>query len=158
MAGFGNNINKDISQSYRLTLEILFPILFIFVGTASWMLVAGRYMQIAEIPHSPNTIGSIIAVLSFVAFSSDAWFYQLASSWMKSSGHEMTEQLVNTLGYGEVGGYDQAGLQLLLFTALGIGSFGILCGIGAFILNKRELTKLGKKDYRWRDQEGAANA
>jgi len=158
MAGFGNHINRDISKSYRLTLEILFPISFILVGIASWMLVAGRYMQIAEIPHSPNTIGSIIAVLSFVSFSSDAWFYQMASSWMKSSGHEMTQQLVDTLGYGEVGGYDQAGLQLLLFTALGIGGFGILCGIGAFILNKKELTKLGKNDYRWRDAKGETNA
>ncbi|NQZ65741.1 MAG: MFS transporter [Mycoplasmatales bacterium] len=151
-AGFGNNITAKTSSGYILTLQILFPILFILVGVASWLLVAGRYMQISEIPNTKNTLGSIIALISFIAFSSDAWFYQMASSWMKSAGHEMTANDVIRLGYGSKGGYDQAGLQLLLFTALGISLFGALCGSLAFIINNIEKRKLNKSSYRWRTE------
>jgi uncharacterized BrkB/YihY/UPF0761 family membrane protein len=72
IAGFGNNINKNTSDSYKLALSIIYPITFILVGVVAWCLVAGRYMQIDEVPHTRATYGTTIAFISFIAFSSDA--------------------------------------------------------------------------------------
>ncbi len=139
--GIGNTFN---GHNTNLVIKIIFPILFILVGVISWFLVAGRYMQIDEIPHTKNNYGTTIAIISFIAFSTDAWFYQMASSWAKSS-----PEIFQT----PTGGYSQHGLQLLLLTACSIAAFGALCGMGAFLINKHEIKKLKKSSYRWRSEE-----
>lgn len=154
LAGFGNNIDINTNKSYLLALQIIFPILFTVIDIISWFLVTTRYAQISEIPHQKETYGIIVAFISLIAFSLDAWFYQMAASWMQAGGHVMTEADVMQLGYGSVGSsYDQAGLQLLLFVALGITAFGLLAGIIVFIINKQELKTLHKSNYRWRDEK-----
>lgn len=149
LGGVGNKVNT-FSDTYRTALKVLFPILFLLIGTVSWFLVAGRYMIIDEVPHTKYDYGTTIALISFIAFSSDAWFYQMASSWMKSSGHVMTAADVKSLGYGAKGGYDQAGLQMILFVGLSIVGVGVLSGLAVYLINRREIIKLGKTDYRWR--------
>ncbi len=139
--GIGNTFN---GLNTNLAIRIIFPILFIFVGVISWFLVAGRYMQIDEIPHSKNNYGTTIAIISFIAFSTDAWFYQMASSWAKSDPATFVSAS---------GGYTQHGLQLLLLTACSIAAFGAICGLIAFLINKQEIKKLNKSSYRWRSEQ-----
>ena len=99
-------------------------------------------MQIEEIPHNEYNYGTIIALISFVAFSSDAWFYQMASSWMKAGNYIDAD-----------GGYTQQGLQYILLVGISISIFGVLCGLGAFIINRKEIHELKKKTYRWRNAD-----
>ena len=145
LGGIGNSVaNNKLGGGYLIFLRWILSILFIMVGILSWFLVAGRYAQISEIPHTKATYGIVIGIISLIAFSTDAWFYQMASIWMKSNP---------AVNIASNGGYSQAGLQKLLFVALGIGAFGILCGLGVFIINKREIKKLNKSSYRWRLDE-----
>jgi hypothetical protein len=67
---------------------------------------------------------------------------------MESYHHILTDADIAKLGYGSKGGYDQAGLQIILLIALGITAIGILCGILVFIINKLEINRLNKNSYQ----------
>ena len=84
LPGVGNTIST-MSASYKLALKIIMPVLYIINGTISWCLVTIRYVQIGEIPTTENSYGTTIALISFIAFSTDAWFYQMASILMKTN-------------------------------------------------------------------------
>ncbi|CAM9149119.1 MFS transporter [Mycoplasma marinum] len=142
--GINNNLHSATVNKKLYT--ILFSIVFVLLGIISWFLVAGRYILIDEIPHTKETYGTIIALISVVSFSTDAWFYQMASSWAK---HNVAAFHTGGPGHWSKG-YSQHGLQLLFLTATGITLFGIFCGMGAYAINRHEIKKLGKKEYRWR--------
>lgn len=152
-SGIGNQLTSESSKALIIALQIILPTSFLLIGTGTWLLTASRFTLISEIPHTNSNYGSIVAFVSFIAFSSDAWFYQMAASWMQASGHIMDATDVQELGYGSVGGYDQAGIQLLLIVAVSIGIVGALAGLGIFLINKKELRDLNKTSYRWRDEK-----
>ena len=139
LPGVGNTF-ANLSPSYKLALKIIMPILYIINGTISWCLVTIRYVQIGEIPTAENSYGTTIALISFIAFSTDAWFYQMASILMKTNPQ-----------YMDGTSYSQYGLSVLLIISLVISLFGLLCGIIVYIWNAWELKKLGKTDFRWRE-------
>lgn len=124
------------SSETRLLVQILVSILYLVVGILSWFLVALRYVQVVEIPVEKGSYATVIALISFVAFSPDAWFYHLAS--------EIGSR------YQEKGSYTLEGLQIILFVAIGVIIFGLICGTLVFAINKKEIKSMGIKDYRWR--------
>ena len=139
LPGVGNTF-ANLSPSYTLALQIIMPILYIINGTISWCLVTIRYAQIGEIPTTKNSYGTTIALISFIAFSTDAWFYQMATILMKTKPE-----------YMDGTSYSQYGLSILLIISLIISVFGLLCGIIVHIWNAWELKKIGKTDFRWRE-------
>ncbi len=123
---------------YLVALEVIIPILFIVSGILSWIMVTLRYTQIVEIPTTPNSYACTTALISFVAFSSDSWFYTISSEVGKNY---LTAD----------GGYTQQGYQIILGIALGVTCIGLISGGILIYWNRHEMKKLGKTSYRWRD-------
>lgn len=139
MPGF-NNWYQNSTLVIRNTILSLMIINYLIVGIFSWLLVAIRYVQMIEIPIAKNSYASSIAIVSFVAFSVDAWFYQMASAIGKAAGDNDPV----------TGAYSIQTLQIILSIAIAIIILGLICGTICFLWNKKELRKIHQKDYRWR--------
>ncbi|WP_318082838.1 MFS transporter [Mesomycoplasma ovipneumoniae] len=122
---------------------ILVTILFLIAGSLSWVMVTLRFTQVAEIEIGKNNYASSVGILSFIAFSPDAWFYELSGYVGKVYTIE-GQTNTSPLGY-----------QLILTIALGVALFGTICGLIVFLHNRAELKKLGKTNYRWRELDNA---
>lgn len=138
----GYNSYQNWSKPIQTLVSVFMIIIFLIVGILSWFLVAIRYVQVVEIPYDKGSYGTVIGLISFIAFSPDAWFYQMASEWGKNNKDDN-------------GSYTLEFLQTLLLVALGVVLFGLVCGTIAFLINKKEIKAKGITDYRWRKLNNA---
>lgn len=83
-----------------------------------------------------NSYANTLAVISFLAFTPDAWFNYVAGAIGKSFTDQQTK------------GYNLEGIQILLMIAIGSVLIGLICGIILYCLNKREVKKLNKTSFR----------
>lgn len=127
-----------LSPGYQYFAIVFLIILFCLAGLLSWVMVTLRYATIAELPTPKKSYASTNALISFVAFSPDAWFY--TASGAIGENYQDSEGRIN-----------QAGLSIIIIFAIVIAIIGWICGVVLFIWNKRELKKLGKTNYRWRE-------
>ncbi|MDZ7293221.1 MFS transporter [Mycoplasmopsis pulmonis] len=130
---------KDRQQN--IALIVLSSIIFIFVGLLSWIMVTLRYVQVGETKIEKSAYASSIGILSFIGFSSDAWLYQI-------TGYVGEKYTVDEQGHTSIAGY-----QIIILISLVIAFVGLLAGLIVFIANTRELKRLGKTNYRWRELE-----
>ncbi|AAT27690.1 MFS transporter [[Mycoplasma] mobile] len=128
---------NELSLTLRIVIIAILIVLFSIAGILSWVMVTLRYATIGELPIPKKSYASTTALISFVAFSPDAWFYTIAGGI--GSRFEVEGRL------------NQEGLTIILGFAIGVAIFGWLCGVILFIWNKIELKKLGKTNYRWRE-------
>ncbi len=115
---------------------------FIIAGFFTWFFVVLRYAQIAEIEVEPGQYGNIIAIVSVIAYSPDAWFYHMTSILGKNY-------------IGADGGYTIEGLQIFLSIAVLTGIVGLICGIVLFRMATADMKRNGKTVYRWRELENS---
>ncbi|TDV24434.1 Na+/melibiose symporter-like transporter [Mycoplasmopsis mustelae] len=114
-------------------------VLFMFIGSLSWAMATLRYTQLNEIHIEKNSYASSVGVMSFIGFSLDAWFYPMSSAIGKAYTPKF-EQHTSLEGY-----------RIIIIIALVIAFLGLLAGIAVFVANTRELKRLGKTTYRWRE-------
>ncbi|PAK21229.1 hypothetical protein CJJ23_03055 [Mycoplasmopsis agassizii] len=132
---------KDLPRDYQIALIPIFIILYLIVGGISWIMVTLRYATIGELPVPKKSYASTNALISFVAFSPDAWFYTASAAIGKNytiAGSSNTSQ---------------QGYSIIILFALGVAIFGWICGVVLFFWNRYEIKKLKKDSYRWRTLE-----
>ncbi|VEU68023.1 Uncharacterised protein [Mycoplasmopsis pulmonis] len=130
---------KDRQQN--IALIVISSIIFVFVGLLSWIMVTLRYVQVGETKIEKSAYASSIGILSFIGFSSDAWLYQI-------TGYVGEKYTADQEGHTSIVGY-----QIILLISLIIAFVGLMAGFIVFIANTRELKRLGKTNYRWRELE-----
>ncbi|VEU59539.1 MFS transporter [Mesomycoplasma neurolyticum] len=131
------------SGERNIFLIIASSFIFILVGLLSWIMVTLRYAQVGETHIEKSSYASSIGILSFVGFSSDAWLYEV-TAYVGKQYTEVGNSNTSILGY-----------QIIIIISLSIALVGLLAGALVFIANTKELKKLGKTNYRWRELENA---
>ncbi len=90
-----------------------------------------------------NSYASTISLISWIAFTPDAWFNYVASAIGKLPNNSYVVD-----GHRN---YSLQGIQILLIIAIVCVLVGLIAGIIIYILNKRELKKLNKTSFRFRE-------
>ncbi|OYD26714.1 putative MFS family arabinose efflux permease [Mycoplasma testudineum] len=130
---------NTLPYGYRYFLGIFFVLIYLVVGSLNWVMITLRYATIGEIPTPKKSYSSVNALISVIAFSPDAWLFQINPV----VGRAYTvEGSTNT---------SQLGYTIILAIGIAVAFFGWLCGLALHIWNTKELKKLGKTDYRWRE-------
>lgn len=137
-----NNWFIGLAKWLQVFIQIIMVLLFIFIGCIGWALLTLRFVQVGEIAMPKNSYANTIAVISWIAFTPDAWFGYVASV----IGENFSELNPVTNIYQ----YSLTGLQILLGIAIGCVALGLISGFFIYQINKREIKRLGKTSYRWR--------
>ncbi len=134
----------NLSLVWQIIIQIVMVILFIVIGSIGWALLTLRFVQVGEIAMPKNSYANTIAIISWIAFTPDAWFGYIASLIGKNFSEPVP-------GNPDLSQYSLAGLQILLSIAIGCVICGLIAGLIIFQINKREIKKLNKTSYRWRE-------
>ncbi|WP_339022565.1 MFS transporter [Spiroplasma endosymbiont of Crioceris asparagi] len=76
--GFEDDINH-LSVVWKIIVQVLVTGLFLCLGATSWFLVTNRWATIYELKISQKEYAMSVGFISFIAFSPDAWFWQVDS-------------------------------------------------------------------------------
>ncbi|WP_391592086.1 MFS transporter [[Mycoplasma] cavipharyngis] len=131
------------SEPVKITVQVFMVLIFFMTSVLSWIMVTLRYAQIGEIKRPANSYGTVTAVLSFVGFSSDAWFYQVASSIQDKAIYQKPESgkiITNQTGY-----------QIIIAIGIGVAFLGLFMGFLVWYSNYRMMRPYGIRYYRWRE-------
>ncbi|EFF41636.1 MFS transporter [Mycoplasmopsis alligatoris] len=131
------------SDEYKQAAMVLMVILLFASAFLSWIMVTLRYAQTAEIYRPKNSYGAVSAVLSFIGFSSDAWFYQIAGEVSKNYKDPITKTTT------------QGGYQIILGLGIAVAFIGLLFGLAVYLSNYKFNNKLKINYFRWRDLNNA---
>lgn len=117
--GFGETSFTNMSTVAKLVVQISVALLYTMLGICCWALVTNRWATIYEIKIDQKSYATAIGFISFIAFSPDAWFWQIDSVLLKNFGTEA--------GYSSNKLANQ--ISLIIITAT-----GLLATIGGFVL------------------------
>lgn len=140
---FGSNNSNyfdSINGVGKIVISTIMTILFLVVASLSWIMVTLRYPQTSEIHFDKNYYGTVTAVISFIGFSSDAWFYAIASFIQEKYQNSNTK-----LTY-------QSGYQIILLIAMVFVLIGLLAGFLVWRSERKLMRQHGLIFYRWRKQ------
>ncbi|UUM19598.1 MULTISPECIES: MFS transporter [unclassified Mycoplasma] len=137
LPSFGGDFKE--TSALKVIFLIILSLCFVLGGIVTWTIVTLRFTQISEVHIEKKAYASSIGLISFIAFSPDAWFYEL-SGYIGSI--YTPERATNT----SVTGY-----QIIILITIGFAFVGLIAGLIVFLSNRAELKRLGKTDYRWRD-------
>ncbi|UUD36519.1 MFS transporter [Mycoplasmopsis citelli] len=137
LPSFGTNFAQN--SALKVFFLIILSICFILGGIVTWTIVTLRFTQISEVHIEKKAYASSIGLISFIAFSPDAWFYELAGY---VGGIYTPVGATNTSAFG---------YQLIILIAIAFAFIGLIAGLIVFLSNRAELKRLGKTDYRWRE-------
>lgn len=141
--GWGQAWFLTQAKGIQILFQLIMCVLFIFIGCIGWALLTLRFVQVGELPMEKNSYANTIAIISWIAFTPDAWFNYVASAIGKLPGNSYVEDGNRN--------YSLQGLQILLVIAIGCVLIGLVAGIWIYYLNKKELKQLNKTSFRWRD-------
>lgn len=136
-----SDFNEIQDNNVRVLIFSLLIILYLVAGVLSWAMVTLRYATIGELPTPKNSYATTNALISFVAFSPDAWFY-LAIDRIAATHPELT---------GKNNHFSDGMYRLIIGIGICIALFGWVCGLICHLINKSEMKRLGKTQYRWRE-------
>ncbi|WP_426605567.1 hypothetical protein [Spiroplasma endosymbiont of Glossina fuscipes fuscipes] len=117
---------RNCHQLEKFVIQTLIIILYLTLGIICWALVTNRWATIYEINISQKEYAASVGLISFIAFSPDAWFWQIDSILLKNYGTEagyLTNKLAN---------------QISLAIITGIGLFAALAGMVLLLVLKKE--------------------
>ena len=140
---WGNAWFLQSSKAVQVLFQVIMRLLFIFIGCVGWALLTLRFVQVGELPMEKNSYASTISLISWIAFTPDAWFNYVASAIGKLPNNSYVVD-----GHRN---YSLEGIQILLIIAIVCVLVGLIAGIIIYILNKRELKKLSKTSFRFRE-------
>ncbi|WP_338988220.1 MFS transporter [Spiroplasma endosymbiont of Dasysyrphus albostriatus] len=141
--GWGNAWFLQSSKAVQVLFQVIMCLLFMFIGCVGWALLTLRFVQVGELPMEKNSYASTISLISWIAFTPDAWFNYVASAIGKLPNNSYVVD-----GHRN---YSLQGIQILLIIAIVCVLVGLIAGIIIYILNKRELKKLNKTSFRFRE-------
>lgn len=129
LPGFSNSSIDDLNATLRIAIQTCVVILYLLLGITCWALVTNRWATIYEINISQKQYAASVGFISFIAFSPDAWFWQIDSVLLKKFGTEagyLSNKLAN---------------QISLFIIAGIGVTSTIVGLLLlWILKQQKLT------------------
>lgn len=143
--GFGSHSFDNYSGAAKITASIFFASLFLISSALSWMMVTLRYAQTVEIDRPKNSYGAVTAMVSLVAFSPDAWFYQIGSSVI--SNNQVQKMVDGKL----VMVASQTAYQVIGLLAIFISFIGLIAGLFVYIATLKQNKEYGLKFFRWRE-------
>ncbi len=126
LPGYYETTFENMSSPRKITIQSLVVILYLTLGIICWALVTNRWATIYEININQKEYAASVGLISFIAFSPDAWFWQIDSILLKNYGTEagyLTNKLAN---------------QVSLAIITGIGFFAALAGIALLFVLKKE--------------------
>lgn len=141
--GWGNVWFLQSSKAIQILFQLIMCLLFLFIGCIGWGLLTLRFVQVGELPMEKNSYASTISLISWIAFTPDAWFNYVASAIGKLPGNSYVVD-----GHRN---YSLQGIQILLIIAIVCVLVGLIAGIIIYNLNKWELKKLNKTSFRFRE-------
>lgn len=141
--GWGNAWFLQSSKAVQVLFQFIMCLLFMFIGCVGWALLTLRFVQVGELPMEKNSYASTISLISWIAFTPDAWFNYVASAIGKLPNNSYVVD-----GHRN---YSLQGIQILLIIAIVCVLVGLIAEIIIYILNKRELKKLNKTSFRFRE-------
>lgn len=143
LPGFSSDPSVTLSPSYFKVLQYLLAALFVVTGFFAWMMTTIQFTQIVEVPRPKRSYGTTLAFTALIAHSVRAWFmFFIAPLFLRS------QTVVNGVTFTPWPSYQ--GVIIVGF---------FLCILASFVLflvyfsNKKELKRLGKTSFRWRDLE-----
>ncbi|MDQ0513723.1 MFS family permease [Mycoplasmoides fastidiosum] len=142
--GTGLMIYVQYSPVAKIVVAVFMVCLFFISSVLSWIMVTLRYAQVAEIQRPKNSYGAVTAVMSFIGFSSDAWFYQLAGSIQANPLYKVTD--ANNNEHTSQGGY-----QIIIAIGIAVSMLGLLAGFLVWYSNYRVMKTHNLRYFRWRE-------
>lgn len=123
------NVNtfSTLNKNYQMVVIVVCITLFLLSSVLSWIMVTLRYTQANEIVIPKNSSGAVIAIMSFIGFSSDSWFYAIGGA---VSTHYKVDGVVSQTGY-----------QIIIALAIVVSLIGLLAGFAVYISNYKFLKK-----------------
>lgn len=141
LPGFGDGAFASLNPAYAVFVQVVALMLFLLSGCLSWMMVTLRYAQAAEVSQPANATGAVTALMSFIGFSSDAWFYQIASSIQEvyTTTNDQNQVVTSQLGY-----------QIIILITVVVGLVGLVAALVLWYHQYAHNKKLGLRFFRWR--------
>ncbi|AHI52411.1 MFS transporter [Spiroplasma culicicola] len=133
LPGFTETSFTDMSKGIQILIQVLVSALYLMLGITCWALVTNRWATIYEINVDHKQYATAVGFISFLAFSPDAWFWQIDSILLKNFGTEN--------GYQD----NKLANQISLFIITGIGLLAAVGGIILMICLKNEKKKVNLK-------------
>ncbi|QZX49102.1 MFS transporter [Mycoplasma sp. E35C] len=138
------NLFDTMSDGYKLTATILMVLLFLLTSVFAWIMVTLRFVIINEVVVPKKSSGAAIATLSFIGFSSDAWFYAIAGAVQ----NKYTITNADNISYTS-----QTGYQIIAIMAIVTALVGLVAGIAVYISNYKFLSKYNIRYMRVRAEK-----
>ncbi|ELL44934.1 MFS transporter [Spiroplasma melliferum] len=119
LPGYTETSFATLSKTWKIVIQSIIIILYLMLGIICWALVTNRWATIYEINISQKEYAASVGLISFIAFSPDAWFWQIDSLLLKNYGTEagyLSNKLANQI-------------SLAIITVI-----GLLAAISGFVL------------------------
>ncbi|MFU0252333.1 hypothetical protein [Spiroplasma sp. Moj] len=127
LPGYTETSFETLSNTWKITIQsIIIIILYLMLGIICWALVTNRWATIYEINISQKEYAASVGLISFIAFSPDAWFWQIDSLLLKNYGTEagyLSNKLANQI-------------SLAIITAIGL--FAAIIGFVLLLVLQKE--------------------
>lgn len=131
--GFGNDINAlQTNAPLRILIQVAVSAVFILMGIVCWALVTNRWAVINELKIPEKNYGLMVAFISLIAFSPDAWLWHISS--VIYSKYEY-QNGINALGKPNMV-TGQNGYQIMLAIILGVALISVIAGCILLILKR----------------------
>ncbi len=130
LPGFTSESFNNMSKGIKIAIQVIVSGLYLMLGITCWALVTNRWATIYEINIDHKHYALSVGFISFIAFSPDAWFWQLDSIMLKNLGTEA--------GYSTNKLANQA--SLLIITIIGL--IATLAGVLLLICLKKERKRI----------------
>ncbi|WP_241033058.1 MFS transporter [Mesoplasma entomophilum] len=86
--GFSENSFTNMSKGSKTLVQVSVVTMYLGLGITCWALVTNRWATIYVINISQKEYGMAVGFISLIAFSADAWFWQIDSILLKNLGSE----------------------------------------------------------------------
>ncbi|WP_338982244.1 MFS transporter [Spiroplasma endosymbiont of Eupeodes luniger] len=133
--GFGTTIN-NFGAVGKIAIQIIVSAMFILLGITCWCLVTNRWAVINELNIPEKNYGLMVAFISLISFSPDAWFWHIASVVYKSY------EIVEIVNGKEEKFSSQTGYQIVLTMILVVSLLAVLAGSILFFLKRKDNKRL----------------
>lgn len=134
LPGFEIGGFQNQAASLKILIQIVVYIFFLCLGAICWGLVTNRWATIYEIGIDQKHYATAVGLVSVIAFSPDAWFWQLNSLFLDK--YKVETEISGVFNY-------QLAYQYSMILIVAGGIIGVIAGLILMInLKKEKINKL----------------
>lgn len=134
LPGFKVGGFNSLSRFMRITIQVITYILFLSLGAMCWGLVTNRWATIYEIGVDHKQYATAVGLVSVIAFSPDAWFWQINSLLLNKYKQEDPNFF---------GGWNyQVAYQYSIVLIIVGGVVGVVAGLALMFMIKKEVKNI----------------